>query len=274
MPLISSLQRNSSDPRLHSSRFPSVPQTIRNAALTDCINYNTDFSVENDGWVPFDTEGETFHRVSNGLQLDLLAPSENMRLIEEGTNLPYNKLSAKGATFASSYYMLYGNVSATIRSSPVGGSITAFILMSDTGDEIDFEFLGGDPHTVQTNFFYAGEELFTINGGLHPVPGAAVFDDFHTYTLDWRPERMQWLVDGQVVRTKEKKDTCQMGVCKYPSSPARVQFGLWDSSFDAGTAQWAKGPIDWWSNRGLSASALINHIQVKCDPEYNSIYVY
>lgn len=64
-------------------------------------------------------------------------------------DLPYNHQAAKGVTFSSEFYMLYGRVSARIKASRVGGSITAFILMSDSGDEIDFEFLGGDANQVQ-----------------------------------------------------------------------------------------------------------------------------
>jgi beta-glucanase (GH16 family) len=44
----------------------------------------------------------------------------------------------------ASTYILYGKISATIRSASVGGAITAFIMIADEGDEIDFELLGGD----------------------------------------------------------------------------------------------------------------------------------
>lgn len=45
--------------------------------------------------------------------------------------------------------MRYGKLSATLKSTGSGGAVTAFILMADGGDEIDFEFLGGDPNHVQ-----------------------------------------------------------------------------------------------------------------------------
>lgn len=55
------------------------------------------------------------------------------------------------------------------------------------------------------------------------MPGKPVYDDFHTYTIDWSPERIEWSIDGQVVRTREKKDTCdETGLCKFPSDPAYV----------------------------------------------------
>jgi beta-glucanase (GH16 family) len=44
--------------------------------------------------------------------------------------------------------MLYGSFSAVVKSSKIGGAVTAVILIADDGDEIDFELLGGDSQTV------------------------------------------------------------------------------------------------------------------------------
>lgn len=126
----------------------------------------------------------------------------------------------RGPTFNSTFHVKYGTVSARLKTSALGGSITAFVLIADNGDEIDFEFIGGDPHTVYTNFFYNGERIYDVNGASHNVPGAAVSDDFHTYTIDWKPESITWLVDGQVIRVQEKSTTCDNGVCRYPTFPA------------------------------------------------------
>lgn len=63
--------------------------------------------------------------------------------------MPFNKLGGRGPTINSTAYMRYGKLSATLKSTGSGGAVTAFILMADGGDEIDFEFLGGDPNHVQ-----------------------------------------------------------------------------------------------------------------------------
>lgn len=109
--------------------------------------------------------------------------------------------------------MHYGRLSATLKSAPVGGAITAVILLADGGDEIDVELLGGeqkgrahepftaiclfvclfvdvrwligDPNHVQSNYFYGHNILYTVNGGYHEISGPAVFDDYHTYSIDW-----------------------------------------------------------------------------------------
>lgn len=55
----------------------------------------------------------------------------------------------RGPTLNATTYIRYGKVSANIKSASLGGAVTAFILMADGGDEIDFEFLGGDTKHVQ-----------------------------------------------------------------------------------------------------------------------------
>lgn len=62
--------------------------------------------------------------------------------------------NSSGTVLASTSYVWYGNVKATIKSSRGAGVVTAFILLSDVKDEIDFEFIGSDLSTVQTNYYF------------------------------------------------------------------------------------------------------------------------
>ncbi|KAI7880981.1 concanavalin A-like lectin/glucanase [Lichtheimia hyalospora FSU 10163] len=236
----------------------------------DCVNYKTDFSVTTQGWIADHTFQDTYDMTSDkGIEMKLMPPTRYVRM-HDHQNLPYNQFEGYGPTFNASTYMHYGRVSATIQSANVGGAIAAVILIADGGDEIDFELLGGDPNHVQTNYFWGHEVLYTVNGGFHDVPGGAVYDSLHTYTIDWSPERIQWFVDGNLVRTRERKDTCDAsGVCKFPSEPARIQIGLWDGSIESGTAQWSRGPIDWEAHSSISA--YIKSIESECNPEYNNI---
>jgi beta-glucanase (GH16 family) len=61
-----------------------------------------------------------------------------------------------GTLLASSTYLWYGNVRATFKTSRGAGVVTAFILLSDVKDEIDYEFVGVDLETAQTNFYFQG----------------------------------------------------------------------------------------------------------------------
>jgi hypothetical protein len=76
------------------------------------------------------------------------------------------------------------------------------------------------------------------------------YQNWHTYEIDWTPDSITWLVDGQVGRTKKKSDTwnATSNQWDFPQSPARVQLSIWpggDSKNAPGTVQWAGGAIDW-----------------------------
>lgn len=62
--------------------------------------------------------------------------------------------NSSGTVLASTVYMWYGNVKATMKTSRGDGVVTAFILLSDVKDEIDFEFIGADLTVAQTNYYY------------------------------------------------------------------------------------------------------------------------
>ncbi|KAI9025203.1 concanavalin A-like lectin/glucanase domain-containing protein [Phycomyces nitens] len=247
-------------------------QGVSEEALFPCQNLRTEFSVSSSGWISHNLNLDTYEITpTDGIKMVLLPPKKYIRLFDKEAELPYNKFEGIGPTFNSTNYMKYGRFSATVKSAPVGGAVTAMILMADGGDEIDYEILGGDPHHIQTNYFYGGKLEYVVNGGLHEVPGEPIFDSFHTYTIDWSPERIIWEIDGKVVRTREKKDTCEEGFCKYPTHAARVQLGLWDGSTRPGTAQWARGPIDWTQH--TSVNAYVKNIVLECDSRYNSIII-
>lgn len=61
-----------------------------------------------------------------------------------------------GTLVASNHYVWYGKISAKLKTSRGAGVVTAFILLSDVKDEIDFEFIGVDLETAQTNFYFQG----------------------------------------------------------------------------------------------------------------------
>jgi hypothetical protein len=61
-----------------------------------------------------------------------------------------------GTVLASTTYMWYGNVKAKLKTSRGAGVVTAFILLSDVKDEIDYEFVGTDLGIAQTNYYFQG----------------------------------------------------------------------------------------------------------------------
>jgi len=152
-----------------------------------------------------------------------------------------------GTLLASSTYMWYGNVKATFKTSRGAGVVTAFILLSDVKDEIDYEFVGVDLKTAQTNFYFQG---ITNYGNSQNITLSDTFNNYHTYEIDWTPDKITWLVDGQEGRTLERKNTWNATTNQwmFPQTPARVQLSLWPGGLASnakGTVDWAGGQIDW-----------------------------
>lgn len=88
--------------------------------------------------------------VSSGTPLQ--APTNDaviLTLSEDGA-------SSSGTLLASTHYVWYGRISATMKSSRGQGVVSAFILLADNKDEIDFEFVGTDLESAQSNYYWQG----------------------------------------------------------------------------------------------------------------------
>jgi beta-glucanase (GH16 family) len=117
---------------------------------------------------------------------------------------------------------MWGHVEFVLKAAPGTGIVSSAVMQSDTLDEIDWEFLGGDSGTVQTNYFghadtseYNREQTFST-----PDNQA----DFHTYAVDWTADRIVWQIDGSTVRTltPANADSGQ-----YPQTPMMIKVGIW-----------------------------------------------
>ncbi|KAG6363801.1 hypothetical protein INS49_008904 [Diaporthe citri] len=146
-------------------------------------------------------------------------------------------------TFTSTGYIFFGRVDVVARASVGTGIVTSFVLQSDDLDEIDWEWLGGDTTQVQTNYFSKGDTTTYDRGGFSGVGNPQA--EFHTYTIDWTAEKLDWIIDGTVVRTLKYADA--KGGAGYPQTPMQIKLGTWVAGRkDApeGTVQWAGGYTD------------------------------
>lgn len=117
----------------------------------------------------------------------------------------------------------FGTYEARIKAAAGSGMNTAFFTyigpaQGEDWDEIDFEFLGKDPATVQLNQYVAGKGG---NEKLAPVPGGAD-RDFNDYAFVWEPDRLRWFVNGDLVH--EVDDPARV-----PGSPSKIYLSLWAS---------------------------------------------
>ncbi|GES66119.1 cell wall glucanase [Aspergillus terreus] len=198
--------------------------------------------------------------------------------LEDGNLLLTMPKNSGGTLVANNHYLWYGKISAKVKSSRGAGVVTGFILLGDTKDEIDYEFVGADLANVQTNYYFQGVLNYN-NGGNASVPGGDTFDEWHEYTIDWKPEAITWSVDGEVKRTLERSSTWNETGNRYmyPQTPMRMQLSLWpagQASNAAGTIAWAGGQVDWNSQDIQEKGyyyATFGEISVECyDPPKSS----
>ncbi|KAI5462106.1 concanavalin A-like lectin/glucanase domain-containing protein [Mariannaea sp. PMI_226] len=143
----------------------------------------------------------------------------------------------------TSKYIFFGRVDVEVRAAPGAGIVTSAVLQSDDLDEIDWEWLGGDNTEVQTNYFSKGDTSTYDRGGFSDVTDP--IGTFHTYTIEWTPKAVTWMIDGAVVRTLP--NTGQQGSSGFPQTPMQVKLGTWVAGRpDAapGTIEWAGGLAD------------------------------
>ncbi|PHH53903.1 putative glycosidase crf1 [Ceratocystis fimbriata CBS 114723] len=140
-------------------------------------------------------------------------------------------------------YIFYGRIDVTLQTAPGQGVVTSVVLEGDTRDEIDWEWIGGETTNVQTNFFSKGVNEFT-QGKTHGV-NFVTTEGMHTYSIDWTPEKIDFLVDGSVIRTTDPSQADNGR--KWPQNPAQLKLGTWIGGKDTmpeGTVTWAGGLAD------------------------------
>ncbi|KAJ3122950.1 hypothetical protein HK098_002319 [Nowakowskiella sp. JEL0407] len=213
---------------------------------SDAYNGNpqsADFTIDRQGL----TGGNFRLGKTGGFQMELI----------KGLN---DTTQAIGVRLSTTSYITLGSiVTARIKPTTAGGVVTAVITMADDKDEIDWEWTG-DPANIQvaqSNFFSKGALDYT-NSGKHPI-STGNKADFHDFTIDWNAERLNWVIDGAVVRTST---AAQLGA-KYPISPARFQLAVWDGTQSEGTRNWAGGFIN-WALPAANRTATVELVRVQC----------
>ncbi|KAI1812050.1 concanavalin A-like lectin/glucanase domain-containing protein [Poronia punctata] len=182
-----------------------------------------------------------------------IANYEVIDFTPKGAEFTYGK-KGDAPNMWTDFYMLGGRYDVEMQIAPGQGIISSAVLWSDIQDEIDWEF-SGNQHgeqpfpppdgmwTVETNIFTQGKMW----------DGAATYQkdaykpttQFHTYSVDWDENHMDWLVDNKVVRSFKASST-PYGFT-FPQSPMKLQLGVWGGGDPANgywTIQWAGGEID------------------------------
>ncbi|KAK8204882.1 concanavalin A-like lectin/glucanase domain-containing protein [Phyllosticta capitalensis] len=164
-------------------------------------------------------------------------------------------------TIKTDFYIWYGRVEVTMKAAPGTGIISSIVIESDDLDEIDWEFLGGVDSAVQTNYFGKGNT--TSYDRMQQFDVATPQTTAHTYAVDWTKERVQWIIDGTVVRTLNYADA-NNGI-NFPQTPSNVRLGIWaggDKANGAGTISWAGGQTTYDSAAGMPWSMYVEKVKI------------
>ncbi|KAF3940649.1 Beta-glucanase [Dactylella cylindrospora] len=174
-------------------------------------------------------------------QFDIVSSASRISYQGDGMHMRV-QMTGDSPTLQSQFYIFWGKLDVVMKAGPGAGIVSSLVFQSDVLDEIDVEFIGSQPGNVQTNIFSKGNQDVHIYGDNHAVDDAT--GKFHTYTVDWTPEAITWLIDGNVVRVLTRASLGDV----YPQTPMQIKFGPWaagDASNAPGTIEWAGGVIDY-----------------------------
>ena len=150
------------------------------------------------------------------------APGRRRRRRRRAATLPIGGTRVRRA-------FTYGRFQAEIRAAPGPGLVTGFFLhRGSPRQEIDIEFAGSDPRRMLTNvFFNPGDDGTAMAFGYRGSPcwvdlGFDATADFHEYAIDWRADRLTWIVDGKIVHERASWDPTPV-----PHLGMRVHANLW-----------------------------------------------
>jgi endo-1,3-1,4-beta-glycanase ExoK len=128
----------------------------------------------------------------------------------------------------------YGRFEARIQFAAGDGVVSSFFLWKPGSEiagtfwnELDFEKLGADCR-MQTNPLYGAP--VADHGRIESVPGD-LCGEYHTYTFEWAPTYIAWLIDGVEVRREEGEAAAAFEV--NAASGMQIHFNVWpgDATF-------------------------------------------
>lgn len=184
-------------------------------------------------------------------------PTAGLVITVKNEQLGVREFSA--GSISSQERFLYGRFEAVLRATKVPGIVTGFFLHRDTPrQEIDVEFTGNHPDWLLANVFYnPGGEGANFDYGYRGAPSRIKlpFDASampHRYAIEWEPNILRWLVDGQVVHERAIWNPTPI-----PHLPMTLHFNSWPSR----SAELA-GRLD---RQRLPATASIRAVEISAD---------
>lgn len=198
-----------------TDNFDSFNTTLWHAA-NNWTNYNPD-----DPYSPFDCwwldDNVSFSSSTLSLTLDDSACPGGC-----------GGMNYASAEYRSNGHYQYGTYTVRMKAVAQEGVVSSFFLYTGPSegnpwDEIDIEITGKNPSQLQTNYYtngVGGHEAY-INLGFDASAA------FHTYSIEWLPEEINWYVDGSLVHTENGSNGA------LPTTPGRIMMNFWPGNMNA-----------------------------------------
>jgi len=139
-----------------------------------------------------------------------------------------------GAELYQTQTYTYGRFEARVRFAAGDGVVSSFFLWKPGSElagtywnELDFEKLGADCH-LQTNPLYG---LPVVDHSERAMLDADLCGEYHTYTFEWTPSYIAYLVDGVEVR-RDAEETAA-AFAENAAAGMQIHFNVWpgDATF-------------------------------------------
>ena len=145
-------------------------------------------------------------------------------LVSAQGNKPY-----KGAEIYTTQQYKYGKFEMRMRMAKGNGLLSTFFTYKEGSEqpstfweEIDIEVFGKNNATEwQSNILVGQGSAPTANDQQVHEFCRSLGDGYHTYTLEWRPGQVRWLLDGQLIYTKNG------GVANQLTNGQSLRFNIW-----------------------------------------------
>ncbi|KAG0350010.1 hypothetical protein BGZ54_004083, partial [Gamsiella multidivaricata] len=97
----------------------------------------------------------------------------------------------------------------------------------------------------------------------HALKRSAVDHDL-VYKIEWTPEKIEWSVDGKVIRTLTNAKLLKQRGYGLPSHPMLLQLTIWDGGYNSETEAWAGGRTDYGAKDDKEYATLVEWIDISC----------
>ena len=216
-----------------NSTCPSVPALGKSILYDFTKVISTDFVVSDD----LDPITNSSGKVSSPVAL--LLPNHYLRNI----CCQYVSVTLKTPvlSFVTQWYMMFGHIKVVMAPAPGRGVATSLGLESIDLDAIYLDWVGLELGTVQTDYIGKGNMSIPNRHVNIPIPAN---NTFTTYEVEWTAEKLDWIVNGSIVRSLSPA-TADFN--HYPQTPMHLEISSWavDDTYSAEDIAWAGGMVDW-----------------------------